>query len=66
MTFTWKHPSKYKRIPRDKAISPDSATAESGRTPEAASDKQQASSDKQQAVTIIKGDKKDEQRYQVK
>ena len=59
MTFTWKHPSKYKRIPRDKAISPDSATAESGRTPEAASDKQQA-------ATIIEGDKKDEQRYQVK
>ena len=60
MNFTWKHPSKYKRIPRDKAISPDPATAGSGRTPEAASDKQQASSDKQQAATIIEGDKKDE------
>ena len=60
MTFTWKHPSKYKRIPRDKAISPDSATAESGRTPEAASDKQQASSDKQQAVAKLTSDKRHE------
>ncbi len=60
MNFTWKHPSKYKRIPRDKAISPDPATAGSGRTPEAASDKQQASSDKQQAVTKLTSDKRHE------
>ena len=60
MTFTWKHPSKYKRIPRDKAISPDSATAESGRTPEASSDKQQASSNKQQAATKLTSDKRHE------
>ena len=59
MNFTWKHPSKYKRIPRDKAISSEESTDSEERTPE-------ASSDKQQAATIIEGDKKDEQRYQVK
>ena len=58
MTFTWKHPSKYKRIPRDKAISPEESTDSEGRTP--SNNKQQASSDKQQAATIIEGDKKDE------
>ena len=58
MNFTWKHPSKYKRIPRDKAISPEESTDSEGRTP--SSNKQQASSDKQQAATIIEGDKKDE------
>ena len=51
MTFTWKHPSKYKRIPRDKAISPDSATAESGRTP---------ASNKQQAAAKLTSDKRHE------
>ena len=60
MTFTWKHPSKYKRIPRDKAISPEESTDSEGRAPKTSSNKQQASSDKQQAATIIEGDKKDE------
>jgi hypothetical protein len=57
MNFTWKHPSKYKRIPRDKAISSKESTDSEERAPNV---KQQASSDKQQAATIIEGDKKDE------
>ena len=51
----FRHPNYYKKLRasrREKAISPDDAsTDEQGRTPKAASDKQQASSHKLQATS---------------
>ena len=41
MTFTWKHPKHYKRIPREKAISPEESTDSEGRTPKASSSKKE-------------------------
>ena len=60
--FTFKHPKYYKELKaslKKEAISPDPATAESGRAPEATSFKQQASSVKPQAATIDHINKKE-------
>jgi hypothetical protein len=53
MGHVFRHPDYYKKLRaslKKEAISPDSATAESGRALEATSDKPQASSVKQQAI----------------
>ena len=53
MGHVFKHPNYYKELKaslKKKVISPDPATAESGRAPEATSFKPQASSVKQQAI----------------
>ena len=53
MGHVFRHPEYYKKLKaslKKEAISPDPATAESGRAPEATSFKPQASSVKQQAI----------------
>ena len=53
MGHVFRHPDYYKKLKaslKKEAISPDPATAESGRAPEATSNKPQASSVKQQAI----------------
>ena len=55
MGHVFRHPDYYKKLKaslKKEAISPDPATAESGRAPEATSFKPQASSVKPQAATI--------------
>ena len=63
MGHVFRHPDYYKKLKaslKKEAISPDPATAESGRALEATSDKPQASSSKPQAATINRINKKEE------
>jgi hypothetical protein len=63
MGHVFRHPDYYKKLKaslKKEAISPDPATAESGRAPEATSNKPQASSVKPQAATINRINKKEE------
>ena len=63
MGHVFRHPDYYKKLKaslKKEAISPDPATAESGRAPEATSFKQQASSVKPQAATINRINNKEE------
>ena len=63
MGHVFRHPDYYKKLKaslKKEAISPDPATAESGRAPEATSNKPQASSVKPQAATINRINNKEE------
>jgi len=59
MSHVFKHPKYYKKLKASqekKAISPDPATAEEGRTPQATSLKRQAASRKPQAPSLDKNE----------
>ena len=59
MGHVFRHPDYYKKLRAShvkKAISPDPATAEEGRTPQATSSKPQAASRKPQAPSLDKNE----------